>query len=171
MQKITPFLWFENVAEEAMNYYVGIFSGAPDQAGESKIESIKRYPDGPLEAPMKGMEGKVLTGVFQLAGQRFMALDGGPYFKFTEAVSLLVDCRTQGELDYFWERLGQGGDETARQCGWLKDKYGLSWQIIPSDLSRLLNDVDATRSKRVLDALLQMKKIDIEMLKKAHEGR
>ncbi len=170
MQKITPFLWFDTQAEEAMNYYVSIFSGAPG-GKKSKIVSIKRYPDGPLEGPMKGMEGKVLTGVFELQGQRFMALDGGPLFKFTEALSLFVACETQEEVDYFWQRLGEGGDPAAQQCGWLKDRYGVSWQIIPRALPKYLNDPDPEKSGRAMRAMLQMKKIDIAELKRAHSGK
>ncbi len=170
MQKITTFLWFDKQAEEAMTYYVSTFSGAPG-GRKSKIVSIKRYPDGPLEGPMKGMEGKVLTGVFELQGQRFMALDGGPLFKFTEALSLYVDCETQEEVDYFWQKLGEGGDPAAQQCGWLKDRYGLSWQIVPKVLPRYLNDPDPEKSGRAMRAMLQMKKIDIAELKRAHSGK
>jgi predicted 3-demethylubiquinone-9 3-methyltransferase (glyoxalase superfamily) len=171
VQKITPFLWFDTQAEEAINYYVSIFSGAPGRSGKgSKVVRIKRYPDGPLDGPMKGMEGKVLTGVFELEGQRFMALDGGPHFRFTEAVSMYVECETQQEVDYFWSRLGAGGDERAQQCGWLKDKFGLSWQIIPNALSEFLNDPDREKSGRALQAMLQMKKIDIAELQRAHKG-
>lgn len=170
MQKITPFLWFNRQAEEAMSYYVSIFSGAPG-GKKSKVVSIKRYPEGPLEGPMKGMEGKVLTGVFELQGQRFMALDGGPIFKFTEAVSMHVDCDTQEEVDYFWRKLGEGGDPAAQQCGWLKDRYGLSWQIIPKALPKYLSDPDPEKSGRALRAMLQMKKIDIAELKRAHSGK
>lgn len=172
MQKITPFFWFDNQAEEAMNHYVSTFSAAPGSNGKksSKIISIKRYPDMPEEEHMRGMEGKVLTGVFELNGQRFMALDGGPLFKFTEAVSFYVECESQEEVDYFWSRLGEGGDQSAQACGWLKDKYGLSWQIVPAALSRLLNDPDRQRSNRVMKALLRMKKIDIATLQHAYEG-
>jgi len=169
MQKITPFLWFDKQAEEAMNYYVSIFSAAPG-GKKSKVVSIKRYPEGPLEGVMKGMEGKVLTGVFELYGQRFMALDGGPHFTFTEAVSMYVECETQEEVDYFWNRLGAGGDERAQQCGWLKDKYGLSWQIIPKALPKFLGDPDPEKSGRVMQAMLQMKKIDIAELQRALNG-
>lgn len=170
MQKITPFLWFDRQAEEAMNYYVSLFSGAPG-GKKSKVVSIKRYPEGPLEDPMKGMEGKVLTGVFELQGQRFMALDGGPLFKFTEALSLYVECATQEEVDYFWRKLGDGGDPATQQCGWLKDRYGLSWQIIPKALPRYLNDPDPEKSGRAMRAMLQMKKIDIAEVKRAHSGK
>ncbi len=166
MQKITPFLWFDKRAEEAMKFYVSVFSNKLGK--KSRIVSIKRYPDGPLEGPMKGMEGKVLTGVFELNGQRFMALDGGPIFKFTEALSLYVECETQAQVDYLWSKLGEGGDENAQQCGWLKDKYGLSWQIVPSLLGKLLSDKDKKKSNRVMDALLKMRKIDIKALKQAY---
>ncbi len=129
MQKITPFLWFNNNAEEAMNFYVSIFKN-------SRIVSLKRYPEGPLEGPMKGMEGKVLTAVFELEGQRFMALDGGPFFKPSGAVSFYVECETQEEVDDYWEKLTAGGNPKAQQCGWLQDKYGFSWQIIPAALPK-----------------------------------
>jgi predicted 3-demethylubiquinone-9 3-methyltransferase (glyoxalase superfamily) len=297
MQKITPFLWFDTQAEEAIKFYTACFKN-------SKIESINRYPEGPLEGPMAGMEGKVLTGVFELAGQRFMALDGGPVFNFTPAISFFVNCETAEEVDHLWGRLSDGGtilmpcqnypfsekfgwtmdryglswqlnlaaraqkitpflmfvgeqhgkaeeaiqlytslfqnsrvehverygagedgeegsvkhalfqlsgqefmvmdsnlehaftfteassfyvecesqeevdylwntlsaDPEAEQCGWLKDRYGVSWQIIPAALPELLNDPDPERSKRVMDAMLQMKKIDVEALQRAHAG-
>lgn len=130
--------------------------------------SIKRYPEGPLEGPMKGMEGKVLTAVFELEGQTFMALDGGPFFKPSGAVSLYVECETQAEVDHYWENLTAGGDPTAQQCGWLKDKYGFSWQIIPKALPQLLNDPDKAKADRVLQAMLHMKKIDIAALQHAY---
>jgi predicted 3-demethylubiquinone-9 3-methyltransferase (glyoxalase superfamily) len=117
------------------------------------------------------MEGKVLIGIFELYGQRFMALDGGPHFSFTEAVSMYVECETQEEVDYFWSRLGSGGDERSQQCGWLKDRYGLSWQIIPSALPGLLSDPDPEKSGRVMQAMLKMQKIDIAELQKAHGGK
>ena len=120
---------------------------------------------------MKGMEGKVLTGVFELEGQRFMALDGGPYFKPSGAVSFYLECETQEEVDYYWSRLSAGGDPKAQQCGWLQDKYGFSWQIIPKALPELLNDPDKEKSGRVMQAMLQMKKIDIEELKKAYDNK
>lgn len=169
MQKITPFLWFDHQAEEAMNFYVSIFSGSPAKKAESKIVSIKRYPDGPLEEPMKGMEGKVLTGVFELEGQQFMALDGGPFFKATGAVSFYVECETQEEVDYYWNKLTEGGDPKAQQCGWLQDTFGFSWQIIPKALPELLNDPNKEKADRVMKAMLQMKKINIAGLKKAYE--
>jgi len=167
MQKITTFLWFDKNAEEAMNYYVSVFAGNPDRGGESKILTIKRYPEGMQEEHMKGMEGKVLTGVFELNGQKFMALDGGPIFKFTEATSLLVECKDQKEIDYFWDKLTAGGDPNSQQCGWLKDKYGLSWQIVP-DMAKWMSGPDSEKSKRAIKAMLQMKKIIIADLEKAY---
>jgi predicted 3-demethylubiquinone-9 3-methyltransferase (glyoxalase superfamily) len=162
--KITPFLWFDKNAEEAMNFYVSIFKN-------SRIVSINRYPDGPLEGPMKGMEGKVLGGVFELEGQPFMALDGGPFFRPTPAVSFYVECGSQKEVDYYWDKLTEGGDPKAQQCGWLKDKYGFSWQIIPTALTRLLNDPDEEKADRAMQAMLKMKKIDIAALRRAHHDR
>lgn len=162
MQKITPFLWFDKQAEEAINFYVGIFKN-------SKVVSITRYPDGPLEEPMKGMEGKILTAVFELEGQRFMALDGGPHFKPTGAMSLYIECDTQEEVDHYWNKLAEGGDEKSQQCGWLQDKFGFSWQIIPTALPKLLTDPDKAKSGRVMQAMLKMKKIDIAGLKQAYD--
>ncbi|CAN5144753.1 VOC family protein [soil metagenome] len=155
-QKITPFLWFNNNAEEAINFYTSLFKN-------SKIKSIARYGD---EIP--GMKGKVLTAVFELDGQEFMAIDGGPQFKFTEAISLMVDCTTQEEVDELWAKFTDGGEES--QCGWLKDKYGLSWQIIPRSLGEMLSDKDPAKSGRVMQAMLKMKKIDTQKLKDAYEG-
>jgi predicted 3-demethylubiquinone-9 3-methyltransferase (glyoxalase superfamily) len=168
-QKITPVLWFDTQAEEAMRFYVSVFSGSPEKKGASRIVSIDRYPEGPLDGPMKGMEGKVITGVFELGGQRFMALDGGPMFKFTEAISLFVECATQEEVDYFWDKLSAVPE--AEQCGWLKDKYGLSWQIVPAIVRELMTDSDREKTGRVMQALLQMKKIDSEGLKRAYGGK
>jgi predicted 3-demethylubiquinone-9 3-methyltransferase (glyoxalase superfamily) len=162
MQKITPFLWFDKNCEEAMNFYVSIFKSA-------KIVSIKRYPDGPLQEPMKGMEGKVLTAVFELEGQRFMALDGGPFFKPTGAVSFYVECQTQEEVDHYWNALTQGADPKSQQCGWLQDRFGFSWQIIPALLPKLLNDSDAAKSGRVMQAMLKMKKIESAKLQEAYD--
>ena len=163
MQKITPFLWFDNKAEEAINFYTSIFE-------DGKVVSIKRYPDSPLEGPMKGMEGKVLTAVFELAGQRFMALDGGPFFQPNGAVSLYISCRDQTEVDHYWDSLSEGGDEKAQQCGWLQDKYGFSWQVIPTRMTELLSDPDPERAARATQAMLQMKKIDIAALESAANG-
>lgn len=155
MQKITPFLWFDNNAEEAANFYVSIFKN-------SKILNFTRNGDaGP------GPKGAVMIAEFQLDGQKFVALNGGPHFKFTEAISLVVNCETQQEVDEFWEKLSAGGSEG--QCGWLKDKYGLSWQIVPTVLTELAKDKDAQKANRVMQAMLQMKKIDIAALKQAYE--
>ena len=159
MQKITPFLWFDRNAEEAMNFYTSVFKN-------SKIISIQRYPDGPLEGPMKGFEGKVLTGIFELEGQRFMALDGGPIFKFNESTSFYVECEDQEEVDYYWGKLSAVAD--SEQCGWLKDRFGLSWQIIPKRLGELLSDSDPTKSGKVMQAMLKMKKIVVADLEKAY---
>jgi len=157
MQKITPFLWFDNQAEEAANFYVSIFNN-------SKIVSISRYGEaGP------GVKGSVMTVLFELEGQKFIGLNGGPQFKFTEAISLSVDCKTQEEVDGFWKKLSEGGEEGP--CGWLKDKYGLSWQINPTILGEMLSDPDPEKSKRVMQAMLKMKKIDIKGLKKAYDHR
>ncbi len=161
-QKITPFLWFDKNAEEAMNFYTSIFE-------DSKIVSIKRYPEGITEGPMKGMDRKVLTAVFELRGQTFMCLDGGPFFKPTGAMSLYVECETQEEVDNYWDKLAEGGDPQAQQCGWLMDKYGFSWQIIPKILPELLNDSDKAKADRVMQAMLQMKKIDVATLKQAYD--
>ncbi len=154
MQKITPFLWFDNQAEEATNFYVSIFKN-------SKILTITRYGEG---GP--GPKGSVMTVVFQLDGQRFIALNGGPHFKFTEAISFSVECETQQEVDEYWEKLSRGGQES--QCGWLKDKYGLSWQINPTALGKMLSDPDPQKSKRVMEAMLKMKKINIEDLRRTY---
>jgi predicted 3-demethylubiquinone-9 3-methyltransferase (glyoxalase superfamily) len=151
MQKITPFLWFDGQAEEAMHFYVSIFRN-------SKVGSVNRA----------GPNGPVITVSFQLEGQEFMALNGGPKYKFTEAVSLFVSCETQQEVDELWGKLTAGGEE--QPCGWLKDKYGLSWQIIPTALGRMLGDKDPARAQRALQAMLQMKKIDIGRLQRAVDG-
>lgn len=158
MQKITPFLWFDNNAEEAINLYTSIFKN-------SKITGMTRYGDG---GP--GPKGTVMTATFQLEGQEFIALNGGPHFKFTEAISLYVKCNTQEEIDELWEKLIANGGK-AQQCGWLKDKFGLSWQIIPPILGELLGDKDPEKSKRVMAAMMKMVKIDIATLKKAYEGK
>lgn len=160
MQKITPFLWFDKNAEDAINFYTSIFKN-------SKIVSIKRYPDGPLEGPMQGMEGKILTATFELDGQTFYALDGGPFFKPTAAVSFYIECETQADVDYYWEKLSEGGNPAAQQCGWLQDKFGFSWQVIPKALPQLLTDPDKEKSNRVLHAMMQMKKIDVAQLEAA----
>lgn len=172
MQKITPFLWFDTQAEEAMNLYTSIFSSRPGVAnGESKVISIKRYPDGPLEGPMKGMEGKILTGIFQLDGQNFMCLDGGSFYKPTGAISMYVECENQEEVDHFWTKLGEGGDPNAQQCGWLQDKFGFFWQIVPIALPLLLADPDKAKADRAMAAMLRMKKIVIAELEAAVNGK
>src|SRR5262245_28444174 len=157
MQKIKPFLWFDHQAEEAANFYTSIFKN-------SKIGAITRCGEG---GP--GPKGSALTVAFQLNGQDFIALNGGPRYKFTEAIAFSVDCNTQQERDECWETLSAGGEE--QPCGWLKDKYGLSWQIIPSILGELLSNPDPQKSKRAVEAMLKMKKIDIEALKQASEGK
>jgi len=153
MQKITPFLWFDNQAEEAMNFYVSIFKN-------SKVVKVTRYgEDGP------GPKGTVMSATFQLEGQTFYALNGGPLFSFTPAISLFVNCETQPEVDELWEKLSAGGKK--ERCGWLKDKYGLSWQIIPTALGEMLGDKDPQKAGRVMQAMMQMGKIEIEGLKRA----
>lgn len=155
MHRISPFLWFDTQAEEAANFYVRIFPN-------SKIVTIARYGEaGP------GPAGSVMTVAFQLDGQQFTALNGGPHFRFTEAVSFQVDCKSQEEVDRYWNALTEGGGEES-QCGWLKDRYGLSWQIIPTVLGELMSDPDPAKSKRVMEAMLVMKKIDIAALEDAY---
>jgi predicted 3-demethylubiquinone-9 3-methyltransferase (glyoxalase superfamily) len=157
MQKITPFLWFDNQAEEAAHFYTSIFKN-------SKIGTVSRYGEaGP------GPKGSVMLVTFELDGEEFMALNGGPLFKFTEAISLSVNCQTQDEVDELWEKLSAGGEKG--RCGWLKDKYGLSWQINPTVLGEMLNDKDAEKANRVMQAMLQMDKIDVGELKQAYEQR
>ncbi|MDB5282624.1 MAG: 3-demethylubiquinone-9 3-methyltransferase [Bacteroidota bacterium] len=154
MQKITPFLWYDGNAEEAINFYTSIFK-------DSKIVSLTRYGDaGP------GPKGSVMTGIFEIEGQQFYALNGGPMFKFTEAISFFVNCETQEEIDNFWEKLSADGGSKG-QCGWLKDKFGLSWQIVPSVLGKLLQGGDAAKSGRVMKAMMQMHKLIIADLENA----
>ena len=156
-QKITTFLWFDDQAEEAVNFYVSIFKN-------SRIGDIVRYGDtGP------GPKGQVMTVDFQLAGQQFAALNGGPHFKFTEAISLVVNCETQAEVDEYWEKLSEGGQKV--QCGWVKDRFGLSWQIVPTILKELLKDKDPENANRVMQAVMKMTKLDITELKAAYEGQ
>lgn len=161
MRKITPCLWFDNQAEEAVNFYTSIFD-------TSKILNMTRYGESGAEVSGRP-KGSVMTVLFQIKGQEFLALNGGPIFKFTEAISFIVNCETQEEVDRLWEKLSEGGDEKAQQCGWLKDKYGLSWQIVPTVLADMLQDRDAAKSERVMKAMLQMKKIDIKALTQAYE--
>ncbi len=171
MQKITPFLWFEKDCEEAINFYVSVFNSAPKSNGNSKVVSIQKYPDNIPNPPWpKEVSGKVLTAVFELDGQQFMALDGGPgIFARSGQVSLLIECETQEEVDHFWNKLTEGGDPKAQQCGWLSDKYGFMWQINPKILGELLSIPDKEKSGRVMQAMLEMKKIDIAALQKAAE--
>ena len=157
MQKITPFLWFDGQAEEAMNFYISIFKN-------SKIVNVSRYGEG---GP--GPKGMVMSCTFQLDGQQFYALNGGPHFKFTEAISLFVSCETQSEIDEMWEKLSAGGAKS--RCGWLKDKFGLSWQIVPPLLGELLGDKDPEKSKRVMMAMMKMDKIVIQDLKDAYDQK
>lgn len=157
IQKITPFLWFDSQAEEAARFYTSIFPN-------SKILKLMRYgPAGP------GPAGSVMTAEFELEGQRFVGLNGGPHFKFTEAVSFVVNCETQEEVDFYWEKLSAGGRPD--RCGWLKDKFGLSWQIVPTALFKFLSDPDPQRSQRAMKAMLSMQKLDIRVLEQAAEGR
>jgi predicted 3-demethylubiquinone-9 3-methyltransferase (glyoxalase superfamily) len=157
MQKITTFLWYDKQAEEAVNHYMGIF---PD----SKINRVLRYPEGGMGTP-----GSVMTIDFELAGQEFIALNGGPHFKFTEAISLVVNCDSQEEVDHYWNRLLEGGEPS--QCGWLKDKFGLSWQIVPTKLIDMMSDKDSARAGRVTQAMLQMVKLDLPKLQAAYDGK
>ena len=163
-------MWFDRNCEGAVNFYVSTFSTAPGAKGESKIELIQRYPEGITEGPMAGFDGKVLTAVFWLAGQKFMALDGGPVFKPSGATSFLIDCDTQEEIDHFWDKLTEGGDPNAQQCGWLADKYGFAWQVNPSVLGKMMMDPDKEKATRVTQAMLQMKKMDIAKLEEAYRG-
>jgi predicted 3-demethylubiquinone-9 3-methyltransferase (glyoxalase superfamily) len=160
--KISPFLWFDYQAEDAARFYAAIFKN-------SKIISISRYPGTGQEVHGKPA-GSVMTVAFELNGQSFTALNGGTMFKFNEAVSFQIECATQEEVDYFWDRLSEGGDLEAQQCGWLKDKFGLSWQVVPKVLPELLNNPDSEKSERVFQALMQMKKLDIEGLQRAFAG-
>jgi predicted 3-demethylubiquinone-9 3-methyltransferase (glyoxalase superfamily) len=155
MQKITTFLWFDHQAEEAAQHYVSIFGNG------SRVVDVQNYTEaGPREA------GSVMTVTFELAGQQFIALNGGPEFRFTEAISLQIDCETQEEVDHYWYKLSEGGQEV--QCGWLKDRYGLSWQVVPRQLTELASDPDPAKSKAVFDAMLQMRKLDIKGLQDAY---
>ncbi len=172
MQSITPCLWFEKDCEEGINAYISIFNSSPAKKAESKIISIQKYPQGIPDAPWpKEVEGKVITAIFELNGQRFMALDGGPgVFPKSGAVSFVIDCENQAEVDHFWDRLSAGGDPKAQQCGWLSDKYGFSWQVIPKRMGELLSDPDKAKANRVMQAMLAMKKIDIVGLEAAAKG-
>ncbi len=162
IQRINPCLWFDDQAEEAVAFYTSVFKN-------SKIVSITRYGEAGHEIHGKP-PGTVLAVAFELDGQAFSALNGGPVFKFNEAISLQVNCATQDEVDYYWEKLAAGGDEKAQQCGWLKDRYGVSWQVVPTVLLEMLQDPDYEKSQRAMAAMLQMKKIDIGKLKLAYAG-
>jgi predicted 3-demethylubiquinone-9 3-methyltransferase (glyoxalase superfamily) len=157
MQKINPFLWFNDQAEDAAKFYVSLFKN-------SKVLNVARYGEaGP------GPKGTAMSVTFELAGQKFMALNGGPHFKFSEAISFFINCETQQEVDELWEKLSAGGEKS--RCGWLKDKYGLSWQVIPTALGEMLQDKDPKKSQRVMQAMLQMDKIDIARLKQAYDQK
>jgi predicted 3-demethylubiquinone-9 3-methyltransferase (glyoxalase superfamily) len=163
MQKVTPFLWFDDQAEEAAEFYTSIFKN-------SKIGRTTRYGKEGYEIHGKPA-GTAMTVEFEIDGQPFTALNGGPVFQFNEAISFQVRCDTQEEVDYYWDKLSEGGDEKAQQCGWLKDKFGVSWQIVPTILSELVGDSDSEKSQRAMKAMLQMKKMDLEALERAYEGR
>jgi predicted 3-demethylubiquinone-9 3-methyltransferase (glyoxalase superfamily) len=160
---IVPCLWFDSQAEEAARFYAGIFPN-------SKIGKISRYGDAGKEVHGRPA-GSVMTVEFELNGQPFTALNGGPHFRFNEAISFQIMCKDQAEVDHYWNALTQGGDPNAQQCGWLKDKYGLSWQVVPSEMAQLMSDPDREKAGRVMEALLKMKKLDINQLKQAAEGR
>ena len=160
IQRISPCLWFDDQAEDAARFYTSIFK-------DSKILRIARYGTAGQEIHRRP-PGSVMTVEFELGGQRFTALNGGPVFKFNEAVSLQIHCETQDEVDYYWKRLSEGGDEKAQQCGWLKDKYGLSWQVVPTVLPEMLKDHESPKAQRAMEAMLQMKKLDIAKLKQAY---
>jgi predicted 3-demethylubiquinone-9 3-methyltransferase (glyoxalase superfamily) len=163
MQKISPCLWFDDQGEEAAKFYTSIFK-------DSKIGDVTRYGKEGYEIHGRE-EGTVMTVEFEIEGQKFLALNGGPIFKFNEAISFQVYCETQEEMDNYWEKLSEGGDEKAQQCGWLKDKYGVSWQIVPTILIKMLKDNDSEKSQKVMKAMLQMHKLDISTLKKAYEEK
>ncbi len=162
IQRITPCLWFDDQAEEAAKFYTAIFK-------DSRILNTSRYGEAGQDVHGKP-PGTVLTVAFELDGQAFTALNGGPMFKFTEAISFQINCETQEDVDYYWERLSEGGDRSAQQCGWLKDKYGVSWQVVPTVLIRMIADPDLAKSQRVMTAMLQMQKIRIDELERAYRG-
>jgi predicted 3-demethylubiquinone-9 3-methyltransferase (glyoxalase superfamily) len=162
IQRITPCLWFDHQAEQAATFYVGIFK-------QSKIVNVSRYGEAGREVHGQA-PGTVMTVAFELDGQTFTALNGGPIFKFNEAISFQINCETQEEVDHYWDKLSAGGDEKAQQCGWLKDQYGVSWQVVPRILIEMLTDKDPAKSQRAMQAMLQMKKIDIAKLKRAYAG-
>jgi predicted 3-demethylubiquinone-9 3-methyltransferase (glyoxalase superfamily) len=161
-QPIIPCLWFDTQAEEAARFYTSVFK-------KSKIGKISRYTEAGREVHQRS-PGTVMTVEFELNGQTFTALNGGPHFKFNEAISFQIMCRNQEEVDYYWKRLGEGGDPNAQQCGWLKDKYGLSWQVVPTGMVEMLNDPNREKADRAMEAMLKMKKLDIAELQRAFEG-
>jgi predicted 3-demethylubiquinone-9 3-methyltransferase (glyoxalase superfamily) len=161
-QRITPCLWFDDQAEEAANYYVGIFKN-------SRIRTITRYSSAGFEFHHRPA-GSVMVVSFELDGQTFTALNGGPIFKFNEAVSFQVNCASQEEIDDYWDKLTPGGDPRAQQCGWLKDKYGLSWQVVPDNMDEMLKDAESPGAKRAMEAMMRMKKVDMDALQKAYDG-
>jgi predicted 3-demethylubiquinone-9 3-methyltransferase (glyoxalase superfamily) len=162
IQRITPCLWFDDQAEAAVEFYLSVFKG-------SKIVNVMRYNEAGHEVHRRPV-GSVMTIAFELEGQAFTALNGGPAFKFNEAISFQVICDTQQEVDFYWEKLSESGDEQAQQCGWLKDKFGVSWQVIPNVLLEMISDPDSEKSRRATEAMLKMKKLDIEELERAYEG-
>lgn len=162
VQRISPCLWFDNQAEEAAKFYTSVFKN-------SRIVKVSRYGEAGREVHGRP-PGSVMVVAFELDGQPFVALNGGPAFKFNEAISFQIGCETQKEVDYFWEKLSEGGDKNAQQCGWLKDKYGLSWQVVPSVLPEMISDPDTKKSQRAFEAMLQMKKLDIDKLQRAYGG-
>jgi predicted 3-demethylubiquinone-9 3-methyltransferase (glyoxalase superfamily) len=168
MQKITPFLWFDKDAKEAIDFYVATFNTSPGKKSESEVVKIKYYPPGITEGPMAGMDGKVLTGVFTLEGQTFMCLDGGPLFKPNESMSFLIECKTQEEIDHYWNAFTKEGQES--QCGWCKDKWGFSWQVCPS-MEQFFTSPDSEANGRAMQAMLAMKKIDIAKLQEAFDNK
>lgn len=162
-QRISPCLWFADQAEEAARYYVGIFKN-------SKIKAITHYGEAGKEAHGRPA-GSVMTVLFELDGQTFMALNGGPAFTFNEAVSLMINCKSQDEIDYYWDKLSAGGDPKAQMCGWLKDRYGLSWQVVPANFDEWYKDGNPAAAARTMNAMLQMKKLDMNALERAYEGK
>ena len=159
VQRITPFLWFDDQAEEAVAFYTSVFPN-------SRVGAIARYHEANAEVSGR-KAGSVMTIAFQLDGQDFTALNGGPHFRFNEAISLVVNCESQDEVDHYWNRLSEGGDEKAQQCGWLKDRYGVSWQVVPTQLIELLSDPDPAKARRATQAMLAMKKLDVAALRRA----
>ncbi len=159
LQRITPFLWFDDQAEEAVRFYTSIFPN-------SRIVTTIRYGKEGAQASGRP-EGSVMTIAFELDGEELTAINGGPHFEFNEAISLVVNCQSQGEVDHYWKRLSDGGDEKAQQCGWLKDQFGVSWQVVPKQLVEYLSDPDPEKARRAMQAMLQMKKIDLEALRRA----